>query len=130
MSTAHLEPDELEKDEVATKAWDSAVLRRLWRFARPHWGKFVACFGVLGVLFFLELAAPWMLKSAIDGPVSAGQAARNAAEGGEFDPAPFLRVLGLWALGYVVVIAITAFTRGSAAASFRRPTQGSSSSLP
>ncbi len=103
---------EIDDDDgvVATKAWDSAVLGRLWRFARPHWGKFAASFALLAVLFALELAAPWMLKSAIDGPVSAAHEAQ-LAEGASFDSAPFLRALGLWALAYVVVIAVTAVFR-------------------
>jgi len=103
-----VEADELEKDEVATKAWDSAVLARLWRFARPHRDKFVLSFAILAGLFCLELAAPWMLKHAIDGPVRAAQAARahfgDGAEGGEFDATPYLRALFGWGLAYLVVV--------------------------
>jgi ATP-binding cassette subfamily B protein len=100
-----VEPDEIEKDEVATKAWDSAVLARLWRFARPHRGKFASSFAILAGLFFLELASPWMLKHAIDGPVTAAQEARAAlGDGGEFDATPYLRALLGWGLGYLLVV--------------------------
>jgi ATP-binding cassette subfamily B protein len=105
-----LAADELERDEVATKAWDSAVLARLWRFARPHRRDFVLSFAILGALFALELAGPWMLKHAIDGPVRDAALARAALEGGAFDPAPFLRELALWGAAYLgIVLAATGF---------------------
>ncbi len=108
----NLPPDELEQDEIATKAWDSAVLGRLWRFARPHRRKFALSFVILAGLFFLELAAPWMLKHAIDGPVRAAQEARarsgDGLEGGAFDAAPYLRALFGWGLAYLVVVLFAA----------------------
>lgn len=98
-------------EEVAGKAWDSAMLARLWRFARPHRAKFAASFALLGGLFALELAAPWMLKHAIDGPVRAALAARAAAAEGAFDPAPYLRTLAGWGGGYLVVVLCAAIFR-------------------
>ncbi len=105
--------DELQDGVIATKAWDSAVLGRLWRFARPHRGKFGTSFAILLALFALELASPWMLKNAVDGPVSAAQEARERAgpEGGGFDPAPYLQALGLWALGYLAVVLVAGVFR-------------------
>jgi ATP-binding cassette subfamily B protein len=104
--------DELQDEVIATKAWDSAVLGRLWGFARPHRPKFAASFAILLALFALELAGPWMLKSAIDGPVSAAHAAELAAgEGGDYEPAPYLRQLGLWALAYLAVVFVAALFR-------------------
>jgi len=103
--------EELDKDEVATKAWDSAVLGRLWRFATPHRGKFALSFLILACLFFLELASPWMLKHAIDGPITAATTARAALEGGEFDASPYLRELAWWGLAYLVVILLAAVFR-------------------
>jgi len=103
----------LDDDKPATKAWDSAVLARLWRFARPHRGQFGLSFAILGVLFFLELAAPWLLKGSIDGPVMAAQRAHELAGGveGAFDAGPYLRALSLWAAGYLVVILLAAVFR-------------------
>jgi len=106
-----VEADEHEKDEVATKAWDSAVLARLWRFARPHRGKFFTSFAILAGLFFLELASPWMLKHAIDGPVTAAQQARAHLEGGELDATPYVRALIGWGLGYLLVVLAAAVLR-------------------
>lgn len=103
--------DELDKDAVATKAWDSAVLARLWRFARPHRGKFALSFAILAGLFFLELAAPWLLKHAIDGPIAAADAARTASEGGELDPTPYVRTLLTLGSGYLLIILLAAVFR-------------------
>src|SRR5262245_45186953 len=103
--------DELEKDEVATKAWDSAVVSRLWRFAHPHRSLFALSFLVLACLFFPELAAPWLLKHAIDGPIADALAARRATEGGEFDAQPYLHTLFLLGLAYVAVVLLAAVFR-------------------
>jgi len=92
-------------------AWDSAVLARLWNFARPHRRLFYGSFAILACLFFLELGAPWMLKHAIDGPVTAAQAARAAVPEGSFDAAPFLRALFGWGLAYLVVVSLAAVFR-------------------
>ncbi len=86
-------------DVVATKAWDSAVLRRLGGFVRPHARLFAASFGVLVGVFLLELASPWILTHAIDGPVRAARAARDADPAA--DVAPWLRELAWWAAAYL-----------------------------
>jgi ABC-type multidrug transport system fused ATPase/permease subunit len=103
--------EELEKDEIATKAWDSAVLSRLWRFARPHRAKFALSFTILAGLFFLELAAPWLLKHAIDGPIAAAQAARDATGEAAFDASPYVRTLFYLGGGYLLVILLAAVFR-------------------
>jgi ATP-binding cassette subfamily B protein len=103
--------DEFERDDVGTKAWDSAVLARLWRFARPHRGKFVLSFAILASLFFLELAAPWMLKHAIDGPVREANEARAALREETFDATPYLKALLGWGLAYLVVVLLAAVFR-------------------
>jgi len=104
-------PDEIEQDAAASKAWDNVVLRRLWGFARPHRAQFALSFAILGGLFFLELASPWMLKHAIDGPVRAAGQARAAAVEGAFDPSPFVRELALWGAAYLAVILLAAVFR-------------------
>src|SRR5262249_23710021 len=65
----------------------------------------------LAGLFFLELASPWMLKHAIDGPVTGAQKARAALEGGTFDATPYLRELFAWGVGYLVVVLFAAVFR-------------------
>jgi len=100
-----------EPEEIATKAWDSAVVRRLARHARPHGGEFVKSFGVLVLLFFFQLLSPWLLRGAIDGPVRAAQDARAAASDAGFDANPYLLLLGLWAGGYLLAIVLAAVCR-------------------
>jgi ATP-binding cassette subfamily B protein len=103
--------DDPHDDVVASKVWDTAVVRRLMVFARPHRKRFVLSFGVLVTLFLLQLLSPWLLHGAIDGPVSEAQEARVVMGDVEFDATPYLVTLALWALAYVGSIAVTAVMR-------------------
>jgi ATP-binding cassette subfamily B protein len=105
---------ELE-DEDKRGALDRALLLRLIRFARPHARAFAWSFAVLAVVFALELAGPRLLRGAIDGPVGAALAAREAAvlnapaaglDAPAFDPSPWVRQLWWWAGAYLLVTAI------------------------
>lgn len=91
MSAAKNDDDPFD-DYVATKGWDTSLLRRLMRFVRPHAGLFAKSFLVLFVLFGLDLVGPWLWKRAIDGPVASAVAARASADetGGVADIAPFM----------------------------------------
>jgi ATP-binding cassette subfamily B protein len=102
VSAAHDPFDEI----VASKAWDTALLRRLLVFARPHARLFLTSFGVLMVLFAFEVAGPWFWRRALDGPVAAAQA-RQAAGDTAFEAAPFLREFWLWVGGYLVVVILS-----------------------
>ena len=95
---------------VATKAWDTAVVRRLWGYARHHRALFVRCFASLLLLFGLQLVSPWTLKQAIDGPVAEAQAARVEL-GDAFVADPYLRTLGMWAAAYLAIAVFAAFFR-------------------
>jgi len=44
-------------------------LRRLWPFVRPYRRGFAVCLLILALSFALELAGPWLLRHAIDGPM-------------------------------------------------------------
>ena len=44
-------------------------LGRLWPFVRPYRRGFAVCLLILLVSFLLELAGPWLLRHAIDGPM-------------------------------------------------------------
>lgn len=100
-----------DDDVIATKAWDSAVLGRLWQYAHPHRRQFLWSCGVLVILFGFQLLSPWILRSAIDGPVAAAQAERLSAGASEFDASPYLTQLGWWAGGYLLAILLTAYFR-------------------
>lgn len=87
---------EIGDEFVVGAAWDGRLVRRLLREARPHARLFTRTFAVLAALFVLELAGPWVLREAIDGPVASAVEARAAAPE-SFVAAPFVRELGLWA---------------------------------
>ena len=82
-------------DEFVVGSWDTALVRRLLAEARPHARLFAGVFIVLLALFGLELAGPWILRHAVDGPVSAALAARRT-DPAAFDPSPFVRSLLTW----------------------------------
>jgi len=108
-----------DSEVVATKAWDSALFRRLVSYARPHLRLFLLSFAIILSLFALELAGPYIVRRAIDGPVTealgatADEAGTPGAEEavavdvapGDTDLAPHMRRLGLLALLYLGVVA-------------------------
>lgn len=89
---------------VTTKGWDTSLVWRLMREVRGHRWLFAGSFGVLAVLFLLELAGPWILRGAIDGPVNAALAAKSS--GALADAAGWRQSLWWWALAYVAVAAV------------------------
>ena len=90
---------------VAVKGWDTRLVGRLMREVSAHRWLFAGSFLVLAVLFLLELAGPWILRGAIDGPVQAAIAAREAGELGEV--ATWRSSLVFWALAYVAVAGVS-----------------------
>lgn len=87
----HEEADEL----VVAKGWDGSLLLRLAACARPWRAEFARSFGVLAALFALQLAGPWILRHALDGPVL--QAARELESGASSTIGRHLGELCLWA---------------------------------
>ncbi|MFM7281832.1 MAG: ABC transporter ATP-binding protein, partial [Planctomycetia bacterium] len=104
--SARKQQDEEEDELVASKAWDSAILRRLAREARAHRGLFLKSFLVLATLFALDLAGPYVWRHALDGPVRAAVEARAADPGVDTDPQvmSFLRWIGLYL--FIVLCAV------------------------
>jgi len=82
-------------DEFVAGSWDTALVVRLIHEAKPYKRLFAGTLVVLVSLFALELAGPWVLRHAVDGPVTAALAARRA-DPSAFDPAPFVRSLLSW----------------------------------
>ena len=94
-----------EPELVASKAWDTALLKRLLTYALPHKRQFLLSFLVIVVLFALELAGPYVLRRAIDGPVTGAMAETTSADAGApGDTSAALRGLGLHSLLYLAVI--------------------------
>ncbi|MBK8179730.1 MAG: ABC transporter ATP-binding protein [Planctomycetes bacterium] len=90
---------------VTTKGWDTSLVRRLIGEVRAHAWLFAGSFGVLAVLFLLELAGPWILRGALDGPVQRALAASDA--GLPDETAHWRRALFLWAAAYVAVALVS-----------------------
>ncbi len=56
-------------DDTPEGRFQLGFLRRLWPFVRPYRRGFGACLLLLFVSFLLEMAGPWLLRHAIDGPM-------------------------------------------------------------
>jgi ATP-binding cassette subfamily B protein len=66
-------------DDLPEARFQAAFLAGLWPFVRPYRRGFAACLAILFASFGLELAGPWLMRLAIDGPmrdVTAEQGAR------------------------------------------------------
>ncbi len=88
---------------VVTKAWDSSLFKRLFRYVRPHKRLFFASFFVLMLLFAGELLGTRVWRGVIDGPI------KDAI--GQDDKSPYLSTLYLWVAGYLALIACTTVLR-------------------
>jgi ABC-type multidrug transport system fused ATPase/permease subunit len=60
---------------VDGKAFDRRVARRLLAFLRPHWKRMAAAFLLMAAASGLSLAAPYLIKVAIDQHIAQGDAA-------------------------------------------------------
>lgn len=79
-----------DEDDVLGKAYDARLMRRFFRYVRPHRRLFVFClFLVLGGVA-AELVLPFLLHAVIDGPVAEGDTE------------------GFWLLGGLFLAAVTA----------------------
>jgi ATP-binding cassette subfamily B protein len=101
--------DDLDDDLVASKAWDSSILRRLAQYSRPHLSLFVASFCVLAALFGLDLLGPWIWRHALDGPVLAARNARGSDLGA--DVSAYVHQFWWWVALYMAVVVLSIFFR-------------------
>jgi ATP-binding cassette subfamily B protein len=101
------------EEMVASKSWDSAIFRRLLRYARPHTKLFVASFSILLALHGLELIGPWIVRAVVDGPVRGALDAREVAAGTGVEPDVTTHVHDLYMLvgGYLAVVALATWLR-------------------
>ena len=79
-----------EDDEILGKAYDGRLMRRLWVFVAPYKRRLLAALVLLFGAAFAELAPPYLVRTAIDGPI----AARN--------PAGMLPIFAVYLLALVV----------------------------
>lgn len=64
-----------EEDEILGKAYDARLMRRLGVFVRPYWRKLTVAVLLLFGAAAAELAPPYLLLQAIDGPIARGDVA-------------------------------------------------------
>ena len=89
-------------EDTLDKPMDLGFLRRLWPFVLPYRRAFAGCLAILFVSFWLELAGPYLLRLAIDGPLRSDEATDERLFQLWMLGGGFLVVTGLGALlGYV-----------------------------
>ena len=103
MSKRDLDPE--DDDLVSSKAWDNTILLRLARYAKPHARLFYGSFGVLAVLFALDMLGPWIWRHALDGPVQAAVAAR--AKDPAADVTSQVHAFWLWVGLYLALVLVS-----------------------
>ncbi|HEU5102212.1 MAG TPA: ABC transporter ATP-binding protein [Roseiflexaceae bacterium] len=79
-----------EDDEILGKAYDGRLMRRLVVFVRPYWRQLALALALLFGAALAELAPPYLVSRAIDGPIAAG------------NPAGMLPIFGLY-LGALLI---------------------------
>jgi ATP-binding cassette subfamily B protein len=79
-----------EDDEILGKAYDGRLMRRLVVFVKPYWQRLAVAMALLFGAAFAELAPPYLVRTAIDGPIAA------------HNPAGMLPIFGLY-IGALVV---------------------------
>jgi len=60
-----------EDDEILGKAYDGRLMRRLGVFVQPYWRLISLAFVLLIFAALFELAPPYLMRQAIDGPIAA-----------------------------------------------------------
>ena len=85
------------EEETLGKVYDLRLVRRFLGYFVPHKRAIVFILISLGVGTATALTGPWLIKVAVDGPLTAATAAA--------DKSPFLRQLAWLAGAYLLVLA-------------------------
>jgi ABC-type multidrug transport system fused ATPase/permease subunit len=101
--------DPADDDLVSSKAWDNTILLRLARYAKPHAQLFYGSFGVLAVLFALDMLGPWIWRHALDGPVRAAVDAR--AQDPAADVSGSVHAFWIWVAAYLALVLVSVVFR-------------------
>ena len=67
-----------QEEESFGKAYDSHLLRRLWRYVAPYGWQVAATLAMVVPMFLLELAPAWIIKTGLDRVVGPAQTAAGA----------------------------------------------------
>jgi ATP-binding cassette subfamily B protein len=60
-------------EEKLGKAYDARLIRRLWRYVRPHRALVLLSLGLMLAVSAAQLVQPWLVKLAIDDHIAAGR---------------------------------------------------------
>src|SRR5574338_863520 len=63
-------PNQFDDDEILGKAYDGRLMRRLSVFLKPYWRMLLVATSLMFLSALVELAPPYLLRSAIDGPIA------------------------------------------------------------
>ncbi len=63
-------PTQQDEDEILGKAYDGRLMRRLGVFIRPYWRRLALAMLLLFGAALAELAPPYLVHAAIDGPIA------------------------------------------------------------
>jgi len=77
----------MQEEQTLGKAYDSALMRRLLKYAKPYWVWILCCIFLLLVVAAIDLATPYVIKVAIDDHILAANRAYVVMEGSTEHPA-------------------------------------------
>jgi len=73
-----------DDDEIQGKAYDAALMKRIWRFVAPHKKWLLTSLGIAPFAIACELSQPVLLKRAIDHHIARGDLVGLSAVAGIF----------------------------------------------
>jgi ATP-binding cassette, subfamily B, multidrug efflux pump len=80
----------MQDDEILGKAYDGRLMRRLAEFVRPYSREMLLATGLMLIGALVELAPPFLLRTAIDGPIASN------------NPAGVLPIFAIYLLALIV----------------------------
>lgn len=63
------------EEEALGKVYDARIMRRVWKYVRPHRSLVLLSLALLLLVSAVQLAQPYLIKLAIDGPIASGEPA-------------------------------------------------------
>ena len=94
----------IHQEEALGRAYDSALIRRLWTYVRPYRRTFYLSMGILPVASGMMLAQPYILKLALDQHVARGDSAGLTRMGVMFSLAVIAEFLATYWQYYLTMI--------------------------
>jgi len=104
-----------QEEEALGKAYDSQLMRRLWRYVAPYGWQVAATLAMVVPMFLLELAPAWIIKTGLDRVVGPAKTAAGAVphEPGRLDFL-FEPLFGMPALAWLASLYLLAMLASAA----------------